>query len=81
MKLIIVSYNIVGKQFRAVFDFVRKYINNSYSIASYINMNRMIKAEIDLNDVMKEMKELSKCINFLRFQNAAITVHCALKWK
>ena len=41
----------------------------------------MIKAEIDINDVIKELKELFKCLNFLRFQNAAITVVCALKWK
>jgi hypothetical protein len=43
-------------------------------------MNRVIKAEMDLNECIKEVKSLLKLINFLRFQNAAYTVHSGLKW-
>ena len=67
VKQIIVTYNVVTKQFKIVFDFVWKFVNNSYSIATYINMNRMIKAEIDVNDTIKEVTELNWCINFLWF--------------
>ena len=30
---------------------------------------------------MKELKELFQCVNFLRFQNAAIVVHCVVVMK
>ena len=44
-------------------------------------MIRLIKAEVDLSDAMKELKELFQCVNFLRFQNAAIVVHCVVVMK
>jgi hypothetical protein len=43
-------------------------------------MNRIIKAEMDINESIKEVQQLLKLINFLRFQNAAYTVHSGLKW-
>ena len=43
-------------------------------------MNRIIKAEIDMNDCIKEVKNLLKLVNFLRFQNAAYTVYTGKKW-
>ena len=79
-KLIMLSYVVIKNQFNAITKFVRKFVNNKYSISSYINMNRLIKAEIDINDSIKEGKKILKVINFLRFQNAAVTVNAALKW-
>jgi hypothetical protein len=43
-------------------------------------MNRVIKAEMDLNECIKEVKHLLKLVNFLKFQNAAYTVYTGLKW-
>lgn len=63
-----------------VLGFMHKYTNNTYSIGLYLNMNRVIKAELDINQCIKEVKILLKLINFLRFQNAAYTVHSGLKW-
>ena len=74
------SYAVIKKQYEAIIKFVRKYINNKYLVSSYMNMNRLIKAEIDINDSTKEANKIFKVINFLRFQNAAVTVNAALKW-
>ena len=43
-------------------------------------MNRIIKAEIDLNECIKEVNNLLKLVNFLRLQNVAYTVYTGLKW-
>ena len=55
-------------------------MNTSYQVGLYLNMNRVIKAEMDLNECTKEVKNLLKLVNFLRLQNAAYTVHVAKKW-
>lgn len=80
MQHIMSCFVIIKNQFEALLKFVRKFINNKYFIASYINMNRLIKSEIDINDSLKASGKILKVINFLRFQNAAITVHAGLKW-
>ena len=66
MHLINITFDVVNKTFRAITDFIRKCINNSYSISLYLNMNRIIKAELDINESMKEVKQLFKLANFLR---------------
>mmetsp|Transcript_41880 Transcript_41880/g.40211 ORF Transcript_41880/g.40211 Transcript_41880/m.40211 type:complete len:85 (+) Transcript_41880:446-700(+) len=63
-----------------ILQFMKKYTNPQYSITLYLNMNRIIKAEMDLNECIKEVKCLLKLVNFLKLQNAAYTVHCGLKW-
>ena len=35
----------------------------------YLNMNRVIKAEIDINEAVKALKLLIRMISFLKFQN------------
>ena len=80
MKQVMSWYTIIQSQFDALHKFIRKFVNNKYFIASYINMNRLIKSEIDINDSTKVSEKLLKVINFLRFQNAAVTVHAGLKW-
>lgn len=80
MGLIQLHYDIVSKVFRLILQFVKKYSNSSYQVGLYLNMNRVIKAEMDLNECTKEVKNLLKLVNFLRLQNAAYTVHVAKKW-
>ena len=58
---------IVSKVFRLIIAFIKKYTNNSYCIGLYLNMNRVIKAEMDLNECIKEVKHLLKLVNFLKF--------------
>eukprot|EP00347_Sterkiella_histriomuscorum_P014467 403360758 len=78
--LIKIHYEIVSKIFRQIIAFIKKYTNTSYCVGLYLNMNRVIKAEMDLNECIKEVKQLLKLVNFLKFQNAAYTVYTGLKW-
>lgn len=80
MQHIMSCYTVIKNQYDALEKFVRKFINNKFFIASYMNMNRLIKSEIDINDSTKVASKTLKIIDFLRFQNAAITVHAALRW-
>jgi hypothetical protein len=80
MQQIMSCYIVIKGQYEALLKFMRKFVNNKFFIASYINMNRLIKSEIDINDSSKLSAKIFKIINFLRFQNAAVTVHAALKW-
>lgn len=79
MHHIMTCFSAIKTQFEALLKFVLKFINDKYFIASYINMNRLIKSEIDINDSAKITSKIFKIINFLRFQNAAITVHAGLR--
>ena len=79
LNLIKLHFEVVSKLFRLIFQFIKKYQNNSYQIALYLNMNRLIKAEMDLNEAMREAQILLKLVNFLRFQNAAYTVYAGKK--
>lgn len=80
MHLINVNFDIVNKTFRTITDFIRKYVNNSYCVALYLNMNRVIKAEIDINEATKEATNLFKLVNFVRLHNAAFIIVVARKW-
>jgi hypothetical protein len=80
MHLINVNFDIVNKTFRSIIDFIRRYVNNSYCVALYLNMNRIIKAEIDINEATKEARSLFKLVNFVRLYNAAFVIVFAKKW-
>ena len=80
MGLINVNFEVTARTFRTIIEFIRRYVNNSYQIALYLNMNRIIKAETDINECTKETLNLLQVVNFLRFKNAAATVHAGLKW-
>lgn len=64
-----------------IMDFGKKYINDSYSIMLYLNLNRLGRAEQDVNDCIVISKELAREVNYFRFQNAAFTVWCGIRWK
>ena len=64
-----------------VLAFGRRYLNDSYSVTLYLNMARLIRAEQELNELLKSSKDLLVQINFLRLQNACKTVFVAIKWK
>ena len=46
----------------------------------YINMNRILKAEYDLNLINKDMRILMRKANFFRLQNVIFTKYFAHKW-
>ena len=64
-----------------VLAFGRRYLNDSYSVTLYLNMARLIRAEQELNELLKSSKDLLVQINFLRLQNACKTVFVAIVWK
>lgn len=61
--------DLVKQLFSVLITFIRRYTNNSYSIGLYINMNRVIKAEIDLNESIKGLKQTIRLVAFLKLQN------------
>jgi hypothetical protein len=78
--LVKIYADIVKQLFGVIYAFVRKYNNNSYSISLYLNMNRIIKAEIDLNESIKAMKALVRVCSFLNFQNLGTVATCHKVW-
>jgi hypothetical protein len=78
--LIKIYAEVLRQMFTVIFAFVRKYTNNSYSISLYLNMNRIIKAELDLNETIRCMKNLLRVCAFLNFQNAGHVVTCGRFW-
>ena len=64
--------------FSVIFAFIRRYTNPSYCVGLYLNMNRIIKAEIDVNEAMKAIKALIRLISFLKFQNMGVVVAAAV---
>ena len=46
----------------------------------YINMNRILKAEYDINLINKDMRTLMRKANFFRLQNVIFTKYFAHKW-
>ena len=59
--------DVIRQVFTVIFVFIRRYTNTSYSVGLYLNMNRIIKSEMDLNEAMKTMKVLIRQIAFLKF--------------
>ena len=64
-----------------VLAFGKRYTNDSYSVTLYLNMGRLIRAEQELNELLKSSKDLLVQINFLRLQNVAFTVYAFVKMK
>ena len=61
-----VQFDITAKIFKLILAFMRQYVNNTFNIAMYVNMSRVIKSEHDLNMIYKEMKTLMRKANFFR---------------
>ena len=59
---------------------MRTYVNNSFCVAMYVNMNRIIKAEYDVVLIHKEMRMLMRKANYFRLQNVLFTKYFAHKW-
>lgn len=59
---------------------MNKYMNGHYSIALYINMNRIVKAEKDLKDARDEINQLKRICSFLRIQNFGFLVNSSTRW-
>ena len=56
INVIKVQYYITAKVFKLILAFMRTYINNSFNIVMYVNMNRIVKSEYDINLIHKEMR-------------------------
>ena len=46
----------------------------------YVNMNRIIKSEFDINLIHKDMRVLMRKANFYRLQNVVFTKYFAHRW-
>lgn len=75
-----VQYDISAKVYKLILAFLRQYINNSFNVAMYVNMNRLLKAEHDINLINKDMRTLMRKANFFRLQNVVFTKYFAHKW-
>ena len=75
-----VQFDITAKIFQLILAFMRQYINNSFNVVMYINMNRILKAEYDINLINKDMRTLMRKANFFRLQNVIFTKYFAHKW-
>ena len=75
-----VQYDITAKLFKLILAFIREYVNNSFSVSMYVNMNRISKAEYDINLIHKDMRTLMRKANFYRLQNVIFTKYFAHRW-
>ena len=53
INVIKVQYYITTKVFKLILAFMRTYINNSFNIVMYINMNRIVKSQYDINLIQR----------------------------
>lgn len=77
---IYVVFQVCARVFRMILGFAKRYINDSYSVSLYLNMNRIVRAENELNEVIFESKTLLKEVNFLRLQNACYAAYSGVVW-
>jgi hypothetical protein len=80
LALITIYGDVVKRLFEVLFNFIRTYTNPSYCVGLYLNMNRIIKAEMDMNEAIKGIKNLLRMISFLKFQNLGIVVYVGVWW-
>ena len=66
---------------KLILQFGKRYINNSYSVTLYLNMGRLINAEVDINELLLSSDQLLITVNFLRLQIICKVVHCTKVWK
>jgi hypothetical protein len=78
--LINLQFQVLSKLFKMVLNFGKRYLNDSYSVTLFINMNRLVAAEVELNELLKDSKELLVMINFLRLKNVALTLMVKTVW-
>lgn len=72
--------DVVQQLFEVIFNFIRAYTNASYCVGLYLNMNRIIKAEIDVNEAIKGIKGLIRLTSFLKFQNLGTVAYIGVWW-
>ena len=56
--LVKMQFQVCAKLFKLILSFGKRYINSSYSITLYLNMGRLINAEIELNELLKSAEYL-----------------------
>ena len=67
LSMITIYRDVIQQLFEVIFNFIRAYTNPSYCVGLYLNMNRIIKAEIDINEAIKGIKAMLRLICFLKF--------------
>jgi hypothetical protein len=80
LSLITIYGDVVKQLFEVIFNFIRSYTNNSYCVGLYLNMNRIIKAEIDMNEAIKGLKGALRLVSFLKFQNLGTVAYVGVWW-
>ena len=80
VNLLDVEVQVACKLFRLVLEFARRFINDSYQITMYVNMARLLRAEQEVNELIREGEKFLKELNFLLVQNVCIAVHCGVQW-
>ena len=78
--LVNLQFQVCSKLFKMVLQFGKRYLNDSYSVTLFINMNRLVAAEVELNELLKTSKELLVMVNFLRLKNVALTLMVKAYW-
>ena len=79
--LVKMQFQVCAKLFKLILSFGKRYINSSYSITLYLNMGRLINAEIELNELLKSAEYLLSQCNFLRVQNICYVAFTGMMWK
>ncbi len=74
------TLELLKRCFVVVQEFTHKFMNSHYSVALYMNMNRVVKAEKDLNDAKDEIYQLKRICAFLRLQNFAFIINTSTRW-
>ena len=80
MRTLHVNYKVCAQLFRMILAFGKRFCNDGYQIALYLNMTRILRTEQEIIHMNSEAKKCLKEANFYRFQNAAVTVWAAKKW-
>ena len=78
--LINVQFIVCAKLFKMVLGFAKRYLNDSYSITLFVNMNRLRGAEIELNEMLKSSRELVTMLNTIRLKNLCMTIVVKAAW-
>lgn len=70
----------VKNLFSALSRFIQKYSDEPFNVLTYLNMNRIAKAERNVKLAHDRMQVLMKMGYLLKVQNAGIVMRCAVRW-
>ena len=60
--------------------YIKKYKSDNYDIFLYVNTGRLLHSEELITKTHKLLRHTLRFMNYVRFRNAGIVIHCAVKW-